>query len=174
MRWIYSILIILTITLGGCSSPTLLDAIEKNGSRSVEILFQDEIDKVVIFLNEDFTGQPLLSLNTFFKENSRYKYDSGTGEYAQNINLSDEDEIIIVRSVGNSSFGAVWGYVNYPNANTVIFSLEDEDGTVIYTSRIEITETNIVYEKLQLDIFEQTNSLYYKILDNEDNVIVER
>ena len=42
-----------------------LDAIEKNDSKNVEILLQDDTDNVVLFLSEDYTGQPMLSLNTF-------------------------------------------------------------------------------------------------------------
>ncbi|MDN4608555.1 hypothetical protein [Sporosarcina highlanderae] len=80
MRILFLLGIILLIILGGCSSPTLKDALERNGSKNVEILFQDHTDNVVLFLNEDDTGQPMLSLNTFVRENSRYKYDSGTGE----------------------------------------------------------------------------------------------
>ena len=151
-----------------------MDAIKKNGNINVEILFQDNIDNVVLFLNEDYTGQPVLSLNTFVEENSRYKYDSGTGEYSQNIDLN-ESEIINVSSVGNSSISALWGgVINYPNANTVSYSLKDEDGNVIYNSSVKISGTNIVYEKLSPDIYEQTHSLHYKILDDKGNVIVEK
>ena len=175
MRLFFLLVIILSIIFGGCSSPTLMDAIEKNGSKNVEILFQDNTDNVLLFLNKEYTGQPMLILNTFVKENSRYKYDSGTGEYSQGIDLSNEYEIINVTSVGNSSISALWGGVfNYPNANTVSYSLKDEDGKVIYNSSVKITGTNIVYEKLPLDIYEQTHSLHYKILDDKDNVIVEK
>lgn len=175
MKLFYPLFIILFFSLGGCSSPTLLDAIEKNGSENVEILFQDDDDQIVLFLNEDFTGQPMLSLNTYTKENSRYNYDSGTGEHAQGIDLSKEYEIIRVTSVGRSSIGAVWGGVfNYPNAETVNYTLEDEEGNVLYNSSLQITETNIVYEKIPQDVYEQTHSIRYKILDDEENVIVER
>lgn len=175
MRLFFLLLIILSITLGGCSSPTLMEAIEKNGSKSIEILFQDDTDNVVLFLNEDYTGQSMLSLNTFFKEHSGYKYDSGTGEHAQNVDLSNKYEIIRVTSVGKNLFGALWGGVfNYPKATTVSYSLKDEDGNAIYNSSVKITKTNIVYEKLPQDIYEQTHSLQYKILDEKDNVIVER
>lgn len=175
MRLLFLPVIILSIILGGCSSTTLMDAIEKNGSKNVEILFQDNTDNVVLFLNEDYTGQPILSLNTFIKENSRYKYDSGTGESSQRLDLSNEYEIINVTSFGNSSISALCGVVfNYPNANKVSYSLKDEDGNVIYNSSVNITRTNIVYEKLPLEIYEQTHSLHYKILDDKDNVIVEK
>jgi hypothetical protein len=164
----------LLFILGGCSSATLLDAIEKKRDQNVEILYQDEVDKVVLFLTEDFTGQPMLSLNTFSKENSRYKYDAGTGEHGQSLDLSSEYEIVKVSSVGNSSIGAVWGYIyNYPNAETVSYTLEDAKGNVIYTSDVEISEENFVYEKLPVHIFEMTHSLKYKILDSENNVIAE-
>ena len=171
MRLILPLLIILSIIIGGCSTPTLLDAIVKNGSKNVEILFQDETNTVVLFLNEDNTGQPLLSLNTFSKEKSRYKY-SIDGERAQGIDLANEYEIIKVTTVGNSSFGALWGGVfNYPNANTLSYSLRDEDGNVIFNSSVKITEKNIVFEKLPQNIFETHHSLYYMILDDKGNVI---
>ena len=167
MRIALPLLIILSLILGGCSSPTLLDAIEKNGSKNVDILFQDETNNVVLFLNEDYTGQPLLSLNIYTKEKSRYKYSSGTGEFAVQLDLSKENEIIKFTSVGNSSFGVLWGGVfNYPNATTVNYSLRDEDGNVIYHSSVKITK-NIVYEKLPQDIFEKNHSLYYTILDDK-------
>lgn len=175
VRLFFLLVILLSIIVGGCSSPTLMDAIEKNGNRNTEILFQDTTDNVVLFLNEDYTGQPMLSLNTFIKENSGYKYDSGTGEYSHHIDLSNEYEIINVSLVGNSSISALWGGVfNYHNASTVGYSLKDEDGNLIYNSSVQITGTNIVYEKLPLDIYERTHSLHYKILDDKDNVIFEK
>ncbi|WP_217586113.1 hypothetical protein [Lentibacillus saliphilus] len=174
MRLFFLLFIILAMTLGGCSSATLFDAIEKNGRENVEILFQDDTDNVVLFLSEDYAGNPMLSLNTFLKEKSGYKYDSGTGEHAQSLDLSNKYEIIKVTSVGRNSFGALWGGVfNYPNAKTVSYSLKDEDGNVIYNSNVKITKTNIVYEKLPQHLYEQTQSLHYKILDDKNNVIVE-
>jgi hypothetical protein len=173
MRLIYLLLIIFII-LGGCASPTLIDAIGKSGIENVEVLFEDDNDNVVLFLSEDYTGKPMLILNTYTMENSRYKYNSGTGGYAQSIDLSGKYEIVRVTSVGNSSFGALWGGVfNYPNADTVSYSLEDKNGNVLYTSSAEITETNIVYEKLPQDIYDKTDKLHYKISDDKNNVIVE-
>ncbi|WP_088102859.1 hypothetical protein [Halalkalibacter urbisdiaboli] len=172
MKLIYLLLIIFII-LGGCSSPTLIDAIGKKTS-IVEVLFEDDNDNVVLFLSEDYTGKPMLVLNTYTMENSRYKYNPGTGGDAQSIDLSGKYEIVRVTSVGNSSFGALWGGVfNYPNAATVSYSLEDKNGNVLYTSNVEITETNIVYEKLSQEIYDKTATLHYKILDDKNNVIVE-
>lgn len=85
--------ILLFILITGCSSASLLEAIEKDGRGNVEILFQDHQDNVVIFLNEDFTGQPMLSLNTYSMKNSTYRYES-SGEHAQNIDLNNQYEII--------------------------------------------------------------------------------
>ncbi|WP_223701654.1 hypothetical protein [Sutcliffiella deserti] len=165
---------ILIFTLVGCSSPTLQEAIEKNHDQKVEILYQDDVDEVVLFMTEDYTGEPLLCLNTFTKENSGYKYNAGTGEHGQSVDLSSEYEIIKVSSVGDRSIGAIWGYFyDYPNAESVSYTLEDEQGNVIYTSDVEISEANSVYEKVPYAILEMTHNLYYQILDSENNVIVE-
>lgn len=174
MRFLYLLLILIITLITGCSSTSLLDAIEKEGRINVEILFQDNIDKVVIFLNEDYTGQPMLSLNTYSMENSRYRYESGTGEHAQNIDLKNEYEIVNVTAVGNSSIGAIWGGVfNYPNATTVSYILKNDKDKEIYNSEVKISENNIVYDKLPVGIYEQADSIHYKILDKENNVIVE-
>ncbi|QHS23708.1 hypothetical protein GWK91_12425 [Virgibacillus sp. MSP4-1] len=172
MRFIYSLLI-LVIFLGGCSSATLLDAIEESGRENTEILFKDNNDDVVIFLSEDYTGQPMLSLNTFSADDSRYEYNSGSGEHSSDIDTSKKFEKIRVTSVGNSSFGALWGAVFLPNAETVNYSLEDGNGDVIYTSSIKISEKNIVYQKLSKDIYNNTKRLHYKILDDQNDVLVE-
>lgn len=162
------------LLLTGCSSTSLLDAIEKEGRGNVEILFQDDIDKVVIFLNESDTGQPMLSLNTFTMEGSRYSYDSGTGEHAQNVDIKNQYEIIKVTPVGHSSIIALWGGVfNFPNATTVSYVLKDDEDNEIYHSEVKIAENNIVYEKLPDGVYEQTVSFHYKILDKENNIIVE-
>jgi hypothetical protein len=174
MRISYPLLTVFAVILGGCSSTSLIDAIEKSGTQNVEILFQDDSDNVVLFLNEDDSGQPMLSLNTYSKDSSRFKYDSGTGEHAQRIELTDKYEIIRVTSVGRSSFGALWGGIfNYPNAVAVSYTLEDLNGNEIYKSQVELTETNIVYEKLPEEILEQMDSLHYKILDATGDIIVE-
>lgn len=167
------LLILLLTLLAGCSYASLSDAIDKEGRINVEILLQDDRDKVVIFLSEDYTGQPMLSLNTFTKEDSRYRYNAGTGEFAQNIDITNQFEIIKVTPVGHSSIIAVWGGVfNYPNATTVSYVLKDVEDNEIYRSKVEITD-NIVYEKLPDGIYEQAESFHYKILDGKNNVIVE-
>jgi hypothetical protein len=151
-----------------------LEAINKEDRGNVEILFQDDIDKVVLFLSEDYSGQPMLSLNSFTLDDSRYRYESGTGEHAQSIDLENQYEIIRVTKVGNSSIKALWGGVfNYPDATSVSYSLKDDEDNEIYNSKVNITENNIVYEKLPDGIYEQTYSLHYKILDEKNNVIVE-
>ncbi|MRG86016.1 hypothetical protein GH754_06685 [Salinibacillus xinjiangensis] len=161
------------IFLGGCSPATLLDAIEESGREHTEILFEDNNDNVVIFLSEDYTGQPMLSINTFSVDDSGYKYNSGSGEHSSDIDTSKIFEKIRVTSVGNNSFGALWGTVFLPNAETVNYSLEDENGDVIYTSSIEISEKNSVYQKLPEDIYDHTKRLHYKILDDHNDVLVE-
>jgi len=168
------ILLILALMLVGCSSSTLLDAIKKSGHENVKILIQDESDKVVLFLSEDGTGQPMLVLNSFSKNGSAYHYDSGTGEYGQSIDVSNKYEIVTFSKVGNYSFGAVWGGVfNYPNATTVTYSLKDQHGDVIHQSNIKITDSNIVYEKISQDILKKIDSFQYKILDHNGDMIIE-
>ncbi|MDW0117221.1 hypothetical protein QTL97_09755 [Sporosarcina thermotolerans] len=172
MRFLYLLLILLLFVLAGCSSASLSDAIDKDGRINVEILFQDDIDKVVLFLNEDYSGQPMLSLNTFTKEDSRYIYNAG-GEFAQNVNITNQFKIIKLTPVGHSSIIALWGGVfNYPNATTVSYVLKDDEDNEIYRSKVKITD-NIVYEKLPDGIYEQAKSFHYKILDGKNNVIVE-
>jgi hypothetical protein len=174
MKIIHSV-ILFVILLGGCSSSTLVDTIKKTGRENIEILYQDDNDKVVLFLDKDFTGQPMLCLNNFSKENSKYEYDAGTGESAHNIDLSSKYEFVTVTSVGNSTIGAIWGGIfNYPNANIVEYTLKDEDGNVIHNSSVEITDKNIVYVKLPQEIYAKFETLHYKILDDENKVIVER
>lgn len=167
-------LILFVILLGGCSASTLDDAIKNSGRESVDILYQDDNDKIVLFLEKDFSGQPMLCLNVFTKVDSRYEYDAGTGEHAQNIDLSNKYEFVKATLVGNSSIGALWGGVfNYPNAKTVKYSLKDENENVIFTSSVEIIDKNIVYEKIPQEIYEKFETLQYEILDAENNVIVE-
>ncbi|MFC5602797.1 hypothetical protein [Sporosarcina koreensis] len=169
MRFLHLLLILLLTLLAGCSSASLLDAINKEGRINVEILFQDDIDKVVIFLNEDDAGQPMLSLNTFTKEDSRYRYNSGTGEHAQIVDLTNQYEIIKITPVGHSSIIALWGGVfNYPNATTVSYVLKDDEDNEIYSSEVKITD-NIVYEKLPDGIYEKAESFHYKTLDGNHN-----
>ena len=169
MKFIYPVILI-----GGCSASTLADAIEKTGREGIEILYKDDNDKVVLFLDKDFTGQPMLCLNTFTKVDSRYEYDAGTGEHAQNIDLPNKYEIVKITMVGNSSIGALWGGVfNYPNAKTVKYSLKDKDGNVILTSSVEITDKDIVYEKIPQEIYGKYETLHYEILDAENNLVVE-
>ncbi|TFB13466.1 hypothetical protein E3U55_15955 [Filobacillus milosensis] len=142
---------------------------------NIKILYQDDVDEIVLFLTEDYTGQPMLCLNTFTKEDSSYKYDHGTGGHCQNLDLSNKYEIVNVTSVGNSSNSAVWGYLhNYPDAETVSYTLEDEKGNIIYSSEIEIAKENFIFEQLPVDIFERTHSHHYKVLDKESNTIIER
>lgn len=174
MRFL-SLLLILVTLLVGCSSSSLLSAIKKEGRKNVNVLFQDDIDQVVIFLSEDDTGQSMLSLNTYSMANSRYRYASGTGEIAQNIDLKDQYEIVSISTVGNSSVKALWGVViNYPDATTVSYILKDVEDNEIYKSEVKIKKKNVVYEKLPAVIYEQTESIHYKILDGENNVLVEK
>ncbi|RFB11431.1 hypothetical protein DZB84_21125 [Bacillus sp. HNG] len=163
----FYLLFFMFVFLAGCSSSTLKDAIRKNGNMNVDVLFQDEYDKVVIFYNEDNTGQPFLSINTFSKDYLGYKYDSGTGEYTQGLNIT-------VSTVGNSEFGAFWGGVfDYPNAHSVRYILKDENENNIYESTINITEKDVVYEKLNHDIYNKIHSLHYQILDADGKVLYE-
>ncbi|MBS4177001.1 hypothetical protein [Lederbergia citrea] len=172
MKLIYPL--ILFMILGGCSSTTLIDVIEENGYENVEILFQDDNEKVVIFLHRNYLGQSLLSLNTFTLKNSRYKYESN-GEYAQGIDLSSKHVILSVSSVGNSSFSALWGWVfSYPDASIVEYSFEDQNGKIICSSSVNLTKNNILYEKLPQNVYERIDILHYKIMDNEGKVIVEK
>ena len=170
LRYFYLLLILLITLLAGCSSASLLGAIEKEGYSNVQILFQDDTDHVVIFLNEGDSGQQFLSLNTYSMENSWYRYN-GNGVFSQMVDISNKHENIRVNTVGNSSIVAIWGGVfNYPNATTVSYILKDKEGNEIYNSEVNI-ENNTVYEKLPASIYEQMESYYYKIIDGKNNVI---
>ncbi|WP_138420881.1 hypothetical protein [Aquibacillus sediminis] len=172
MKLIYSSLIFILI-LGGCSSSTLHEAIQKTDRENVKILVQDDSDNIVVFLNEDYTGQPMMSLNTFSEKNGSYSYNFN-GEYSKNVDLKGKYEFVRASQVGNSSNSVIWGGIfNYPDADIVTYSLSDEKGNTLYESSVGLNEENIVFQQLPHNIYEKSEEFHYKVLNNECNVIIE-
>ncbi|MRG87599.1 hypothetical protein [Salinibacillus xinjiangensis] len=61
------------LLLVGCYSPSLEEAINKKGYENVEVLFQDDTDKIVIFSSRNKPNQTLHTLNSISK-NTEFIY----------------------------------------------------------------------------------------------------
>jgi hypothetical protein len=165
---------ILLCILFGCSATKLEDAISSPDRGKVSILYQDDNNKIVIFSSKNAAGGEMISLNQFSKTGNVYEYDVN-GEFAKNIDRDIQDDFLTVSSVGNSSMKVFWGYVfNYQGAETVKYSLENENGTTLYESTIRINKNHIVIEKLPKGIDDDVEKLRYQILDHNRKVLVER
>lgn len=167
------LLFALVFALAGCSSSTLLEAIEKTGRESVEVLIQDDNDEIVVFLSEDYEGHSKISLDDFSLENGRYEYDTN-GEFAKNVDLTEKNEFVKVSRVGVSSNAVIWGSVfNYPDVAKMSYTLLDDKENVLYESNVDVNEQNIMLQKLPNGIYEEVEYIQYQILDEEENIIIE-
>lgn len=166
---------IMLIFLGSCSSSTLLHAIEITGREKVNVFFQDDRDRIVIFTSKNRSGKEMVSLNTFTKTKKGYEYDAG-GEFAVNFDPTIKNEFLTVSSVGHKTSKVFWGYVaNYPNADHVNFILEGENHHVLYQSNVNIKKNIIVIKKLPNEkSLENIQEFRFEILDQKGKVIVKR
>lgn len=171
-------LIFITIMLvffESCSSSTLLYAIEISGRENVNVLFQDDRDRIVIFSSKNVSGNEMVSLNTFTKTKKGYEYNLG-GEFGVTMHSTIKYEFLTVSRVGHKTSKVFWGYVaNYPNADHVNFILEGENHRVLYQPKVNIRENNIVIKKLPNEkSLENIKEFRYEILDEKGKVIVKR
>ena len=115
-----------------------------------------------------------MTLNTFSKYNGKYKYETGTGEFAKNVDIEGEYEFLKVNKVADTANSIVWGAVfNYEDAEEVSYTLLDINDNVLHESTIVIDENNTVAEKLPQGIYDKVKEINYQILDNQENIIVE-
>lgn len=162
--------------MSSCSSPTLLDAIEDEGHKNVDILLQEEGEHIVVFLSGDKEDNRMISLNTYQKKRNGYIY-SANGEYAKNIDHKMKEDYVTVSTVGNTQTLVLWGYVlNIPNADTLAYTLSDEDGSSIFESKAKFNENFVVLEHISPDEIDPNafNQLSYKVLDKNGDVLIER
>lgn len=162
------------ILLVGCSYSSLEEAINEKGYKNVEVLFQDYTDKIVIFSSQNKSNETLLTMNTFSKNERKYKYETGTGEFSKNIDIEDKNEFLKVNQVANSSNAIVWGAVfNYGDAEKISYTLLDLNDNILHESTLVISENNIVTEKLAKGMYDKVEEIHYQVLDNAENVIAE-
>lgn len=114
-------------------------------------------------------------MNSFSKDEGKYKYETGTGEFSKNVDIEGEYEFLKVNQVANTSKNIIWGAVfNYEDAEKITYTLLDVNDNILHESTIVLTENNIVAEMLPQGIYEKVEEIDYQVLDNGENVIVER
>ncbi|EDL66534.1 hypothetical protein [Bacillus sp. SG-1] len=143
-------------------------------NKNVEVLFQDDTDKIVIFSSRNKPNKTLHILNSFSKTDGKYKYETGTGEFAKNVDIEGEYEFLKVSKVTNTSNSIVWGAVfNYEDAEKISYTPLDVNDNILHQSTIFLTEKNTVADKLPQGIYEKVDEIHYQVIDSDENVIVE-
>ncbi|WP_349408771.1 hypothetical protein [Pseudalkalibacillus sp. SCS-8] len=160
------------------SNPSLEDKIKSEiNNPSVKVLYEDPIDRIVVFSAETQKKQSAIIINKYISKNGKLSYSSNKAR-AKVIDPEKKYAFVSFFNRSNTSNhreNILWGFVlNSPDADKVKYQLMSSDGEVIQSGVEAVQENGIIYTTLPDTInLRKVYKLTYHVLDIKGEILFE-